>query len=89
MFGKTNKTAKNYDSINATLLQKAGFIDQVMAGVYTYLPLGLRVLEKIEDIVMTGIMTNMCCESTTRDAYYRDYRVFFQCPDDSDSLRPG
>lgn len=32
---------------------------------------------KIEDIVMTGIMTNMCCESTTRDAYYRDYRVFF------------
>lgn len=33
--------------------------------------------QKIEDIVMTGIMTNMCCESTTRDAYYRDYRVFF------------
>jgi len=22
-------------------------------------------------------MTNMCCESTARDAYYRDYRVFF------------
>jgi len=21
-------------------------------------------------------MTNMCCESTARDAYYRDYRVF-------------
>jgi len=36
----------------------------------------LRTL-KVEDIVMTGIMTNMCCESTTRDAYYRDYRVFF------------
>ncbi len=32
---------------------------------------------KIEDIVITGIMTNMCCESTARDAYYRDYRVFF------------
>ncbi|MHB1356338.1 MAG: isochorismatase family protein [Anaerolineae bacterium] len=31
----------------------------------------------VEDLVMTGIMTNMCCESTTRDAYYRDYRVFF------------
>lgn len=31
----------------------------------------------IEDIVITGIMTNMCCESTARDAYYRDYRVFF------------
>jgi len=36
----------------------------------------LRVL-KIEDLVITGIMTNMCCESTARDAYYRDYRVFF------------
>ncbi len=36
----------------------------------------LRCL-KVEDIVITGIMTNMCCESTARDAYYRDYRVFF------------
>lgn len=36
----------------------------------------LRVT-KIEDIVITGIMTNMCCESTARDAYFRDYRVFF------------
>ena len=36
----------------------------------------LRCL-KIEDVVVCGIMTNMCCESTARDAYYRDYRVFF------------
>jgi nicotinamidase-related amidase len=36
----------------------------------------LRVL-KIEDLVITGLMTNMCCESTARDAYFRDYRVFF------------
>ncbi len=36
----------------------------------------LRCL-RIEDLVITGIMTNMCCESTARDAYYRDYRVFF------------
>lgn len=32
---------------------------------------------KVEDLVIAGIMTNMCCESTARDAYYRDYRVFF------------
>jgi len=32
--------------------------------------------QQIEDIVIGGIMTNMCCESTARDAYYRDYRVF-------------
>jgi len=36
----------------------------------------LRCLH-VEDLVVTGIMTNMCCESTARDAYFRDYRVFF------------
>ena len=35
----------------------------------------LRCL-KIEDVVIAGVMTNLCCESTARDAYYRDYRVF-------------
>ncbi|MCK4716841.1 MAG: cysteine hydrolase [Candidatus Marinimicrobia bacterium] len=35
----------------------------------------LRCL-RIEDLVISGIMTNLCCESTARDAYYRDYRVF-------------
>jgi nicotinamidase-related amidase len=36
----------------------------------------LRCL-KIEDLVISGLMTNLCCESTARDAYQRDYRVFF------------
>ena len=31
----------------------------------------------IQDLVITGVMTNMCCESTARDAYFRDYHVFF------------
>jgi len=51
LFSKSLKEVKKYDSINATLLQKGGFINQVMAGVYNYLPLGLRVLKKIEKIV--------------------------------------
>jgi prolyl-tRNA synthetase len=51
IFGKTNKTAKEYGSLNATLLQKAGFIEQTMAGVYTFLFLGVRVLNKIENII--------------------------------------
>ncbi|NMB69577.1 proline--tRNA ligase [candidate division WWE3 bacterium] len=51
MFGKTRKSSKEFDSVNATLLIKGGFIDQTMAGVYTFLPLGLRVLNKIENIV--------------------------------------
>ena len=36
----------------------------------------LRVL-KIEDLALCGVMTNLCCESTARDAFYRDFRVFF------------
>jgi len=51
LFGRTNKTAREFDSVNATFLQKGGFIDQVMAGVYTFLPLGLRVLTKIENVI--------------------------------------
>ncbi|MBI3443037.1 MAG: hypothetical protein HY007_04695 [Candidatus Sungbacteria bacterium] len=38
-------------AINARLLIRAGFIHKLQAGVYTYLPLGLRVLTKIEHIV--------------------------------------
>jgi len=41
----------NADTINHKLLVQAGFVRQLMAGVYTYLPLGLRVLRKLENIV--------------------------------------
>ncbi|MFO0703519.1 MAG: aminoacyl--tRNA ligase-related protein [Patescibacteria group bacterium] len=53
LFTKTKKTIKDDSSINAKLLIQGGFVDQVMAGAYTYLPLGLRVLNKIENIVRT------------------------------------
>lgn len=52
LFGKTLKsTSKESVSKNHELLVRGGFVRQEMAGVYTYLPLGLRVLKKIEDIV--------------------------------------
>lgn len=52
LFGKTIKQAPSgAESINQQLLTRAGFIHQEMAGVYSYLPLGLRVLDKISDIV--------------------------------------
>lgn len=52
LFGKTSKTAPaDADSVNARLLTQAGFISKQMAGVYNYLPLGLRVLNKIQNIV--------------------------------------
>ena len=38
-------------SKNARLLIQAGFIHKEMAGVYAYLPLGLRVIENIKSIV--------------------------------------
>jgi len=39
------------EAFNARLLIRAGFVDKVMAGVYSYLPLGLLVLKKVENII--------------------------------------
>lgn len=51
-FLKTSKTAPADDaSINARLLEQGSFVYKNMAGVYTFLPLGYRVLSKIETIV--------------------------------------
>lgn len=52
LFGKTRKKISQEEtSKNAELLVRAGYIDKVMAGVYTYLPLGLAVLSRIQEIV--------------------------------------
>jgi prolyl-tRNA synthetase len=52
LFTKTSKTSPTDEvSKNAQLLIRAGFIHKEMAGVYSFLPLGLRVLEKIEKII--------------------------------------
>src|SRR3989338_5154501 len=45
-----NKTG-NADSVSHDLLIRAGYIDQLMSGVYSFLPLGFRVLKKIENII--------------------------------------
>lgn len=58
LFTKTRREApKDEISKNATLLIRAGFIHKEMAGVYTYLPLGLRVLKKIEGIIREEMNT--------------------------------
>jgi ureidoacrylate peracid hydrolase len=31
----------------------------------------------VTDLLITGVLTNVCCESTARDAFFRDFRVFF------------
>jgi len=52
IFTKTQKeNPKDEKSANAILLQRAGFIYKEMAGVYSYLPMGFLVLNKIANIV--------------------------------------
>lgn len=52
MFTKTSKTAPADEvAKNAQLLIRAGYVHKEMAGVYAFLPLGLRVLENIKRIV--------------------------------------
>lgn len=52
IFGKTRKKApSDAKAVSHKLLVRAGFIDQLMAGVFSFLPLGWRVHEKIADII--------------------------------------
>lgn len=52
LFTKTRKEAPADEaSKNAELLIRAGFVHKEMAGVYAYLPLGLRVMNKISNII--------------------------------------
>ncbi len=43
------------DTINHQLLVQAGYVRQLMAGVYTYTPLGLRTLNKIRQVIRTAM----------------------------------
>lgn len=80
LFTKTQKEApKDEVSKNAQLLIRAGFVNKEMAGAYTLLPLGLRVIEKIKEIIreelnkigaseieMTALQKKDCWEKTGR-----------------------
>lgn len=80
LFTKTRKEAPSDESaLNAQLLIRAGFVHKEMAGVYSYLPLGLRVQEKIkaivreemnaidgQEIIMTALQSKELWESTDR-----------------------
>lgn len=50
--GKTLRSSSaDSESKNGNLLIRAGFVTQMAAGIYTMLPLGMRVLSRIEEIV--------------------------------------
>jgi len=80
LFTKTQKNfPKDEMSKNAQLLIRAGYVHKEMAGVYSYLPLGFRVLEKIksivreemekidsQEIIMSGLQNKKIWEKTKR-----------------------
>lgn len=52
LFTKTSKTVSKDDvSVNAKFLEQGGFIYKNSAGIYSYLPLGWRVIQKIGNII--------------------------------------
>lgn len=59
---KTNRNVREFDAKNAMLLIKAGFVDQLSAGVFTWLPFGLTVLRKIEQIIRDELNSIGACE---------------------------
>jgi prolyl-tRNA synthetase len=101
-FCKTLKEEpKDEKSINAQLLVRGGFIYKEMAGAYTYLPLGLRVLRKIENIIrgeieriggreilMTIFQPKKLWEETGR--WSKEIgRVMYKCQEDSKEIGLG
>lgn len=51
MLAPTLRTVGEAETISHQLLLRGGFIRQLAAGIYTYLPLGYRILHKVEEIV--------------------------------------
>jgi prolyl-tRNA synthetase len=76
LYTKTRKEAPADEvSKNAILLTRAGFIHKEMAGVYTFLPLGLRVLKKIEDIIrrhMDTVGTELLMTTLSPEEYWKN-----------------
>jgi nicotinamidase-related amidase len=73
---ENTKDAEIHPELTPLLEEKIISKHRYSAFYNTDLEIVLRCLG-ITDLVICGVMTNLCCESTTRDAYFRDLRVFF------------
>lgn len=94
--------SKDEVSKNAQLLLRAGFVDKTMAGVYTFLPMGLRVLTNImnivrnemdalgaEEILMPALQPKELWQTTGRwDTFDALYRVHSQNGEHEFALGP-
>ena len=50
-FYTQKEDVKDEESVSANLLVRAGMIKKVGSGIYTFLPMGFKVLQKIENII--------------------------------------
>jgi nicotinamidase-related amidase len=73
---KGTRDAEIFGELSAREDEKILIKNRYSAFYHTDLDTNLRCLD-VKDLVITGVMTNICCESTARDAFFRDYRVFF------------
>jgi len=76
MIIENTSDAKIHKALTPRPQEKVIYKHRYSAFYNTDLEITLRCL-KITDLVICGIMTNLCCETTARDAFMRDYRVFF------------
>ena len=51
LFGHTRRERTDADTENLDLLLRAGFIDQLAAGIYSYMPLGVRTKHRVEQVI--------------------------------------
>jgi len=58
---------------NAKLLIKAGFVEKVSSGIYNFLPLGLRVIEKIENIIREELNKIGCQELLLTNLHPKEF----------------
>lgn len=73
LFTKTRREAPADETAkNAQLLIRAGYVNKEMAGVYAYLPLGLRVIEKIKQVVREEMNAIGCQEIIMTSLQPRD-----------------
>ena len=74
--------------VSHRLMLRAGMIRQASAGIYNWLPLGLRVMKKIEEIVRQEQVLSGAQEILLSFAKLRvqEQRPFFNCPANSRGL---
>ena len=103
LFGQTRKEGpQGEESKNAILLQRGGYIDKTMAGVYSFLPLGLRVLKNVsriireemdtlphtQEMIMPALQPRELWEETDRWALYTDQGEVYTVENDTLMLGP-